>query len=158
MIAEKKIVNAVANLYVNKKKDLIDLLNKYGASLKYDSSKEKIVSVLNSFIKSNNKFAEAFTQMLFAKGYLNKKDINVDSSKIDSSFNFSGSALLASIGGITEQVKGLFSRPEMDSATTQAIFELENKKLEQNNTGKYLIAGVAILAVVGISIVIIKNK
>lgn len=176
MINSQKITQATSAAFVRDRKALIDMLNESGAKIKPNATKGKVLDVLQSFITSNRKFADKFTKFLFRKGYLHKNDVEIDPSNLSSSKTSNGflnadgegepSAATAGAaaagaytgiwGSVVDTVSGVFKRPEADTATINGILALEQAKLQQSkDTGKYLIAGVAIFGVMAIGAVLI---
>lgn len=175
MVKDSKIVEAFALSFVNDKQEIIKLLNSYGASIKSDATNEKVLNVFKGFITSNRKFATAYSNLLFKKGYLKESDITVDPSEIGSDpannhLNFAWEALvgggLEAVGGVGDTLGSAFKRPEINNEGLAGIMALEQEKLKleaektksAEGAGKYIIAGSAIIIVGGIVALLIAKR
>tara|TARA_R110001592_G_scaffold287086_3_gene555767 strand:+ start:2078 stop:2578 length:501 start_codon:yes stop_codon:yes gene_type:complete len=166
MISQKKVSSSFAIAFVYSKKELIQLLNDYGASIKKSATNQKVLDVFKGFITSNRKFEQAYVDWMLSKGYLKEEDFEVNSSDLNNDYhNLMIGAIMQGLGGISQGIGKVFERPETNNDGIAGILALETEK-EKNrgvklgeNNSKYWIAGTAIVGFMAImGVIIIKNK
>ena len=170
MISSKKVADSFALVFVNNKKELIKLLNKYGASIKDTATNQKVLNVFKGFVTSNKKFEGAYTDLRFRKGYLKETDFHISSNDLNSEhLNMAGMTagmISQGVGDVFGGIGKMFARPEVNSEGMAGIMALEQEKLKneglkiqnQGSNAPYFIAGAAIIGAITILGIIIYKR
>lgn len=157
---ENKFGIAVGLSIANRSSDVVKLINKHGGNITRATPKDKIYSLVKSFVKSNRQFAIEYLNLLVKENYLSPLDLklegNLDNNSQYSNFAITGALLSQAVPMIT----GFFKKPTVDSTAINTILEIEaeKEKNKKTNNAKYWIIGSAIVGLLTITTIIIIKK
>lgn len=163
----KAITRATAAAYVHDRKKVLDMLKAKGVTINASTSNEKAIKTLTNLLGSDQKFLASWLDFLIKRGYLKTSDLDQDPSDLNSAASNGSSNYMGMTGdgwaGLADTaLKGIgnmFKAPEVDTETTKAILELEKAKLDaaasSQSNAKFWVAGIAVVAVLGLTGIII---
>ena len=155
---DRKVLKAFAKVYVNNKKELLDLLIKYGYVVSPNDAEFDLLVFIGTK-SSNSVFDKEFTQFLIDRGGYNSGYKNAIAALI--------AGAVTSISTMLGQVVGQAGRTDTDqlqvqSETQQALLlylsQEKEIKAQKERTNIFIFGGVAIAITVVFAIIFINKK
>lgn len=160
--SQKAILRAITSTFVNHKKEVLLLLNKYGVNVDKDSKKGVVLNELIQLLAKNEDFASDFTKLMIAK-----KELVSSNSTRSAAGIITG--IVSVVGGVASKIAGAKqAKTESENLQIQQQILAEQQMMqlinqaEQDKARKQratiLIASISLIAVFAILGIVLYNK